>query len=249
MFSRQFRALFRLAALWAGPWLLLGLLMGWRSWTSQSDLPGSRDPFSLGGWLFLHALVYAMIGVISGTVAGLVIAHFERGQETGSLSPRRVAAWGALGGLAPLAFLGALGLAFGLPNPSIVPLLVIGLANSALTAGVTASALSVAKRGTDRDGATLDPLQPVRSSLRQIALAQNQYFEDHQTYAANLDALVAATAYRPADGYHAEVAGDREGFTATIRVTTSADEPDRATMWIGDHARSASRVPGVIYCE
>ena len=94
-----------------------------------------------------------------------------------------------------------------------------------------------------------DTLQRARADLRHLALAQNQYFEDHQTYAPTLDALVAATAYRPADGYHAEVEGDREGFTATIRLTTSADQPDRATMWIGDHARSASRVPGVIYCE
>ena len=51
-----------------------------------------------------------------------------------------------------------------------------------------------------------DTLERARTHLRQLALAQYQYFEDHQTYAANLDALVAATAYRPAEGHHAEVA-------------------------------------------
>lgn len=161
IFSRQFRALFKLAALWAGPWFLLGLVIGWRSWSSPSELPGSRDPFSLGGWLMLHALVYAMIGVISGTVAGLVIARFERGQDTSSLSPRRVAAWGALGGLAPLALLVALGLAFGLPNLSLIPVLAIGLANSALTAFATASALSVAKRGIGSEGEVAPQLPSV----------------------------------------------------------------------------------------
>lgn len=94
-----------------------------------------------------------------------------------------------------------------------------------------------------------DTLEPARANLRHLALAQYQYFADHQTYAADLDALVAATDYRPAAGYHAEVSGDREGFTAMIRRTEGAGLPDRATMWIGAHAERASRLAGVIYCE
>jgi hypothetical protein len=34
-----------------------------------------------------------------------------------------------------------------------------------------------------------------------------------------------------------------------VRRTQAPGLPDRAIIWIGDHAQHASRPPGVIHCE
>lgn len=94
-----------------------------------------------------------------------------------------------------------------------------------------------------------DVLKTARSDLRHLVLAQYAYFADHQSYAANLEVLMAATEYRLSPGNEADVTGDPEGFTATVRRTQASGPPDRAMIWIGDHAQRASRVLGVIYCE
>ncbi len=94
-----------------------------------------------------------------------------------------------------------------------------------------------------------DSLETARSDLRHLVLAQYAYFADHQSYATNLEDLTAATEFRLTAGNEGEVSGDREGFTATIRRTHASGSPDRAMIWIGDHAQRASRVLGVIYFE
>ena len=94
-----------------------------------------------------------------------------------------------------------------------------------------------------------DGLETARSDLRHLVLAQYAYFADHQSYAANLGELMAATEYRLSPGNEGEVRGDPEGFAATGRRAQASGPPDRAMIWIGDHAQRASRVLGVIYCE
>ncbi|HQW50586.1 MAG TPA: hypothetical protein PL082_00905 [Tepidiformaceae bacterium] len=94
-----------------------------------------------------------------------------------------------------------------------------------------------------------DGLETARSDLRHLVLAQYAYFADHQSYAANLGELMAATEYRLSPGNEGEVRGDPEGFAATVRRAQASGPPDRAMIWIGDHAQRASRVLGVIYCE
>ena len=94
-----------------------------------------------------------------------------------------------------------------------------------------------------------DRLGTVRSDLRHLVLAQYAYFADHQSYAASMQELMAATDYRLAVGHQGEVSGDLEGFTAMVRLTETSGPPDRCTIWVGDHAQRASRVVGVIYCE
>jgi len=94
-----------------------------------------------------------------------------------------------------------------------------------------------------------DGLVTARSDLRHLVLAQYAYFAEHQSYATNLEDLMAETEFRMTVGNEGEVSGDRAGFTATVRRTDASGPPDRAIIWIGDHAQRASRILGVIYCE
>ena len=73
-FSRQFRALGRFAAFFAGAWGLIGVAIGALTWI------GSRDGGLLAR-LANYLVMYGAIGAISGAVTALVVARAEAGRR------------------------------------------------------------------------------------------------------------------------------------------------------------------------
>ena len=68
IFSRQFRALGRIAAAFAGAWAAIGGLIA--ILTSSSDPDGS-----LLGWVTTYMFMYGALGTISGFVTALLVAE------------------------------------------------------------------------------------------------------------------------------------------------------------------------------
>ena len=84
---RRLRSALILATFWALVWLAVGLfaglLMGWY------HLP--PDPVLIGIW--------PLLGALSGGTFALLLALAEKQRSVTQLSPRRLAAWGAIGGV------------------------------------------------------------------------------------------------------------------------------------------------------
>lgn len=84
---RRLRSALILATVWALVWLAVGLfaglLMGWY------HLP--PDPVLVGIW--------PLLGAFSGGTFALLLAVAEKQRRLAQLSTRRVAAWGAIGGV------------------------------------------------------------------------------------------------------------------------------------------------------
>jgi hypothetical protein len=66
--------------------------------------------------------MYGCVGAIAGLTTALLIARAEHGRDAGSIPTRRMTAWGTLGGVAPAALFGVLGLVAGAPPSAIWPL-------------------------------------------------------------------------------------------------------------------------------
>jgi hypothetical protein len=152
-FSRPFRALLKLSVLWALPWTALGVGVGVIQWITSPELASIT---SLGGWLLGHALAYGALGWISGLYLGLVIARVGRGRID-ALSRPKVALLAALGGAAPPAIFGALGLMFGAPPAAFWSLLGLGVVSTVgsvalvwSTQAAVAPAALVGSTGLDR---------------------------------------------------------------------------------------------------
>lgn len=138
IFSRQFRALGRIAAAFAGAWAAIGGLI--------AILTGSADPDgSLLGWVTTHMFMYGALGAISGFVTALLVA--EAGRRVERLTTRRVALWGVVGGLAPVALFGTLGLVFGASASALLSLVAVAVVSAGLGGALTASSAAMAKRG------------------------------------------------------------------------------------------------------
>ena len=149
-FSRQFRALFKLAGLWALPWTVLGASIAIFRWVSgPADL---STVSSFGNWILGHALAYGAMGLISGLYLGMVLARAERGRRVEHLTMRRLALWSALSGAAPPLLFAGLGLIFGASSAMLLPLLGLGVI-SAFGSGVLAtSAHAAAMRAAIAEG-------------------------------------------------------------------------------------------------
>lgn len=128
-FSQQFRALLKLAGLWALAWAVLGGVVAVVRWFSSSDVPSTGN--TLGGWVINNAVAYGALGAISGLYLGLLLAQLERGRRAEGISTRRIALWGILGGAAPAVLFTALGLLFGAPAAAYMPLLGLGILSAA----------------------------------------------------------------------------------------------------------------------
>ncbi len=152
-FSRQFRALIKLSALWAIPWTVLGVAGGLLRWFTSPELASIT---SLGGWLVGHALAYGALGWISGLYLGLLFARVGRGGRVDGLSPLRVAFLGALGGAAPPVLFAALGMLFGAPTVALLPLLGLGALSAVgsvmLASSTQAAATRAALAGSSTTG-------------------------------------------------------------------------------------------------
>ena len=144
LFSRQLRALAKLAGLWTVPWVVAGLGLGIHRWVTTGHLPG--EPGSLGGWLATHGLAFGALGLISGLNVGLLLARAERGRQVEQIKPGRLALWGVIGGLGPPLLFGVLGLLFGAPSTVYLPLAGLGVASGAISGALLTSAVGVARR-------------------------------------------------------------------------------------------------------
>jgi hypothetical protein len=145
VFSRQFRALLKLAGLWAIPWTALGIGVAIVRWVAGPDLSSTGN--SLGGWILNHALAYGALGLISGLYLGLLLARIERGRRVEAITTRRIALWSAIGGAAPPVLFAALGFMFGASSIVLLPLLGLGVLSAVGSSVLATSAHAAATRG------------------------------------------------------------------------------------------------------
>ena len=144
-FSRQFRALLKLAGLRAIPWAGLGVAVAIARWMTSPDIPSTTNSFT--GWILNHAVAYGAFGLISGLYLGLLLARVERGRRVEEVSTRRIALWSGIGGAAPPILFAALGLVFGAPSIVYLPLLGLGVASAVGSGFLATSTHAAATRG------------------------------------------------------------------------------------------------------
>jgi uncharacterized membrane protein len=142
--SRPFRALLKLAGLFAIPWTALGIAIGTIRWMVRPELASTGS--SLATWLFNHALGYGALGLITGLYFGLLLARLERGRTMEAIPRRRIAGWSAVAGGVPAVLFAALGLIFGAPPTAYLPLLGLGATSALVTSRVATSAIGAAQR-------------------------------------------------------------------------------------------------------
>jgi hypothetical protein len=140
-FSQQFRALGRVAIVFAGAWAAIGGAVAAFTWVIDRD-------GSFFSRVAAYLVMYGSAGAISGIITALILARALAGRRVEQVATGRVAGWGMVGGLAPSAFFVLLGLAFGAPSSSYLPLLGLGAVSAGIGAAVAASVFAVAKRGT-----------------------------------------------------------------------------------------------------
>jgi len=144
IFSRQFRALLKLAGLWAIPWATLGVVVAIIRWTTSPEIPSTVP--SLAGWIFNHALAYGAMGAISGLYLGLLLARLERGRQAEEIPRGRIVLWSGLAGAVPPILFAALGLIFGAPGVMYLPLLGLGCFSAFVSGSLATSTLAVVQR-------------------------------------------------------------------------------------------------------
>ena len=143
-FSRQFRALLKLAGLWAIPWTTLGVVVAVVRWVTGPDLHSSVSSF--GAWMLNHALAYGALGAISGLYLGLLLARIERGQHAEEVPLQRIALWSGLAGAVPPVLFAGLGLVFGAPSVVFLPLLGLGVFSAIVSGSLATSTLAAVQR-------------------------------------------------------------------------------------------------------
>jgi len=148
----QFRALAKLSTLFAGAWAVVGGLLGAFRGAELIGEPAGSAALTFG-------FMYALVGAIAGIVTSLLIARAERNRSVVDLHAGRIGAWGVLGGLAPPALLGTLGLLAGAPLIAVLPLAGLGVISGALGGIASASAVTAAKRAALRE-ADAEPRLP-----------------------------------------------------------------------------------------
>ncbi len=138
-FSRQFRALLRIAGFFAGTWAAVGAAIGalvGSAATGETVLAAA----------IRFALMYATAGGIAGTTTAWLAARAETGRQLLDIPTWRLAAWGVLGGVAPAAIFGFLGLIAGAPVSGVLPLLGLGVIGGGVSGLIAGSASAAAKR-------------------------------------------------------------------------------------------------------
>ena len=141
-FSRQFRALLKLAGLWAIPWTALGVGVAIIRWVTGPEIASTAS--SLGNWILSHAVGYGALGAISGLYLGLLLSRIERGRQAEKIPLRRVALWSGVAGAIPPILFAGLGLVFGAPGVVYLPLLGLGVFSAVVSGSL---ATSDARRG------------------------------------------------------------------------------------------------------
>lgn len=143
MLSRQFKALCRVALVWALAWAVVGLGLGLWYWSRSHPAPGQRLSFAIG--IFTDLLMMAVLGAISALCAALALARAEHGRGVDTIPVWRAAVWGGLAGLVPQLLIILLVPLFGLrlaQLPFIFSPMGIGIISGVLAGG----SVAIAKR-------------------------------------------------------------------------------------------------------
>ncbi len=134
---RRIRAAVTMGLLWAVPWAIVAVLIGW-----VVDPDGSMDEM----WF----LIGAYPGFLGGVLFSIVLAIAERRRNLSEISIRRFGAWGAVAGLA----IGVLPFMLGTPSADIdvarLATVVIG-SFTVMSAASAAGSLALARRGQARE--------------------------------------------------------------------------------------------------
>ncbi|HEV8356174.1 MAG TPA: prepilin-type N-terminal cleavage/methylation domain-containing protein [Gemmatimonadales bacterium] len=104
--------------------------------------------------------------------------------------------------------------------------------------------IAVPKLASSKDRARL---ASVKTDLRNLMTAQEAFYSDNSTYAADYAALQAGTNNTLSSGNAATVVGDASGFTATVSNSTITSGVSQCTVQVG--AGAASTADGVITCS
>ena len=87
----------------------------------------------------------------------------------------------------------------------------------------------------------------VKTDVRNLMTAQEAYFSDYATYAADFSALQVKTNASLSTGNTATVAGVASGFTTTVSNSSITTGFTQCSVQVG--AGAASTVDGVISCS
>jgi len=133
LLSRQFKALGKIGAVFAGAWGLVG--------TVVSVLAGGGVVPSL----LSYGVMFGAAGGISGIATALLAVRGEAGRTIEELSPWRAVLWGFLGGIVPAALLSGIVAMEGAVD-MVLPLLVLGTISGSVGGAVCGIATTSAKR-------------------------------------------------------------------------------------------------------
>jgi len=144
--SRQFKALGKITAFFAGVWGAVGVVTA----ALTAGVASST--------LLAFSVAFASAGAISGLATALLVARGERGRRFEEIPAWRSTLWGVLGGGAPAAVFGILALLFA-GNPSaIVSLMGLAAFGGVIGGTITTSAHVAGRQGELPSGDDVDLL-------------------------------------------------------------------------------------------
>ena len=106
------------------------------------------------------------------------------------------------------------------------------------------AAIAIPKFAATKDKAKL---ASVKTDVRNVMTAQEAYFSDYATYAADFTSLQSKTNASLSAGNSAGVAGVASGFTATVSNSSITTGFTKCQVQVG--AGAASTLDGVIVCS
>lgn len=145
--SRQFRALWKFAVVWAIPWTVVGLLVAALSYSGYVNALTPPFAYPVSIYLAVYALTYGAVGLFSGLCTGLVLAYRENRDAAAIPSIGRATAWGVIGGFLPFALVAAVVWFIEPLAPNLLMTLGFGVVNAGASGIIAASAVGAAHRG------------------------------------------------------------------------------------------------------
>ena len=147
---RRIRGILGTALLWGCAWAGFGLLFGVVVWVLRNP---ATFVFPLWRFTAMQGLFWGIWGSVSGGVFAALMIVAERQSTLSTLSTRRIAAWGALGGFSlPLLSYGLLVLTRGPVLGALGPTAIAAGIASVLGAGMAAGHLSLPRRAPELPG-------------------------------------------------------------------------------------------------
>ena len=141
---RRVRGALGIGLMWAAAW---GLLGGGLSAAMFASLRGELT-FGIGWRLFWSGVFqWSVGGFLTGVAFAALLSIMESRREDSAQSMRRIAGWGALGGMVPPTLVFALAASTGIVVPAAATLVLIGT-GAALGSSSAALSLKLARRGS-----------------------------------------------------------------------------------------------------